>query len=173
MEDFFARHGEQISGVSSCFDRRVIMGSLTDICSPRGMAAHLTYHDVRLFDFPRWAEPLRDEIRENAEALASEAGLQIGFIRRKNFRKEERVKELLAQRGDQPGLVDGFSAMEPCISFRPWHDKQTGQTTLKARQAQCLHDYFYFVDKDLGPRLDQDVMTSTVWCCASRQPPTT
>ena len=45
MEDCFGRHGEQISGVSSCFDRRVIMGSLTDICSPRGMAAHLTYHD--------------------------------------------------------------------------------------------------------------------------------
>ena len=52
MEDFFARHGEQISGVSSCFDRVVIMGSLTDICYTRGMAAHLSYHDVRLFDFP-------------------------------------------------------------------------------------------------------------------------
>jgi len=150
MEDFFARHGQQISGVSSCFDRVVIMGSLTDICYPGGMAAHLTYHDVRLFDFPRWAEPLRDEIRDNAEALAAQSGLEIEFIQRKNFRKEERIKELIAERGEHPGLVHVFSAMEPCTSFRPWHDKQSGQTTLKARQAQCLHYYFYFIDQDLG-----------------------
>ena len=44
-----------LSGVISCFDRVVLTGTLPDICYAEGMAAHLTAHDVRLFDFPRWA----------------------------------------------------------------------------------------------------------------------
>ncbi len=150
MESLVSRHADQVSGVISCFDRVVIMGSLSDICYANGMAGHLSAHGVRLFDFPRWAEPLRDEIRKNAEAVAAKEGLEIDFIRRKNFRKEERIKQIIAVRGDHPGLVHIFSAMEPCISFRPWHDKQTHRTTLKTRQAQCLHYYFYFIDRDLG-----------------------
>jgi len=150
MDEFGARHEDQISGVLSCFDRVVITGSLMDICYADGMAAHLGAQDVRLFDFPRWAEPLRDELRQNAERLAAQEGLEIEYIRRKNFRKEERVKEIVAERGEQPGLVHVFSAMEPCTSFRPWHDKKTHRTFLKTRQAQCLHYYFYFIDADLG-----------------------
>ncbi len=146
MEALLARHEEQISGVISCFDRVVIMGSLPDICYPEGMAAHLSAHSVRLFDFTKWAEPLRNQIRANAEAVATQEGLEIDFIRRKNFRKEERIKDIVAARGDHPGLVHIFSAMEPCTAFRPWHDKQTHQTILKTRQGQCLHYYFYFID---------------------------
>ncbi len=150
MEALLARHEEHISGAISCFDRVVIMGSLPDICYPEGMAAHLSAHGVRLFDFAKWAEPLRDQIRVNAAAVATQEGLEIDFIHRKNFRKEERIKEIVTERGDHPGLVHIFSAMEPCMSFRPWHDKQTHRTTLKARRAQCLHYYFYFIDEDLG-----------------------
>jgi hypothetical protein len=114
------------------------------------MAAYLSAHGIRLFDFTRWAEPLRDELRHNAETLAAKEGLEIEFIRRKNFRKEQRIQKIIANRGEHPGLVHIFSAMEPCMSFRPWHDKQTHRTFLKARQAQCLHYYFYFIDVDLG-----------------------
>jgi len=150
MESLLTRYNDQILGVSSCFDRVVITGILPDICYPEAMAAHLWSHDIRLFDFTQWAEPLREEIRRNAEALAAQEGLEIDFIRRKNFRKEERINEIITERGDHPGLVHIFSAMEPCMSFRPWHDKQTHRTFLKMREAQCLHYYFYFIDKDLG-----------------------
>jgi hypothetical protein len=147
---WFSRHAEGIDGTISCFDRVVIMGSLLDICFPEAMAAHLSVHNIRLFDFPRWAEPLRNELRHNAETLAVQAGLEIEFIRHKNYRKEEQIKKIIAKRGEHPGLVHIFSAMEPCLSFRPWHDKQQHRTMLKSRQAQCLHYYFYFIDVDLG-----------------------
>ena len=55
---------------------------------------------------------------------------------------------MLAKRGTQPGLVHIFSAMEPCTSYRPWHDKETGHTYLHS--GKCLHYYFYFIDADLG-----------------------
>ena len=74
---------------------------------------------LRLFDYTRWAEPLRDELRHHTEALAQEAGLQIEFIRRhKAFRKEQRIKAIVAERGDHPGLVHIFSAMETCSAYQ-------------------------------------------------------
>ncbi|MFQ5668282.1 MAG: winged helix-turn-helix domain-containing protein [Candidatus Binatia bacterium] len=40
--------------------------------------------------------------------------------------------------------------MELCPSYRPWHDKRTGQTFLKPAAGKCLHYYFYFIDPELG-----------------------
>jgi hypothetical protein len=150
MNSFVERHAAKIRGVLSCFDRVVITGTLPDVCHADAMARYLSGHGVRLFDYPRWAEPFRDEVRAHAERLAGEHGLAIDFIQRKDFRKEERIKAILAQRGQRPGLVHIFSAMEPCASFRPWHDKTTGRTFLKSTQGKCLHYYFYFIDAELG-----------------------
>jgi hypothetical protein len=129
----------------------VITGTLPDICHPAAMAGYLGYRDIRLFDYARWAEPLRDEVRANAERLAAEAGLEIEFIRKlKAFRKEDRVQAILAERGDQPGLVHIFSAMEACSSYRPWYDKASGKTLFKPTTGKCLHYYFYFIDEQFG-----------------------
>jgi hypothetical protein len=150
MPAIIERYADRILGTLSCFDRVVITGTLVDIGHAGAMAAALTARGFRLFDYTQFAEPLRDEVRAMAEQLAAENGLVIEYIQRKNFRKEDRVREVLRPRGDAPGLVHIFSAMEACPSFRPWHDKTTHQTSLKSREAKCLHYYFYFIDPDLG-----------------------
>ena len=134
----------------SCWDRVLVFGTLPKICFAAGMTSYLNERQVRIFDYPRFAEPFRDQLRENADRLAAEAGIEIEFIRKRNFRKEKRVKEVLARRGEHPGLVAILSAMEPCSSYKPWHDKQTGSTFLKPDSGKCLHYYFYFMDADLG-----------------------
>ena len=144
------RYADQVLGVLSCFDRVVITGTLPEICHAGAMSGYLGSKGIRLFDYTKFAEPLRGEIRAHAERLAADAGLSIEFIKRKNFRKEKRIKEILQKRGDSPGLVHIFSAMEPCSSFKPWYDKATGKTTLKPTEAKCLHYYFYFVWEGLG-----------------------
>ena len=122
MATFIDQHAHEIRGTLSCFDRVVITGTLPDICHAQAMAGFLSRQGTRLFDYPRWAEPLRDEIRGHAEQLAQAHGLPIEFIPRTDaFRKEKRLKALIAERGDHPGLVHIFSAMEPCPSFKPWH----------------------------------------------------
>lgn len=144
------RYTKQIRGVLSCHDRVIISGTLPQLCYAEGMERYLRSQGIRLFDYPRFAEPYRERIRENAEAIAQENGLEIEFLRGSTTRKEDRVQEILKDRGDHPGLVCIFSAMESCPSYRAWHDKQTGETTLHGREAQCLHYYFYFIDADLG-----------------------
>jgi hypothetical protein len=151
MNPFIERHQDQVSGVLSCFDRVVITGTLPDIAHPKAMSSLLGYLGIRVFDYARWAEPLRDELRENAERLAAESGLEVEFIRRhKAFRKEERIKAIIAERGEQPGLVHIFSAMEPCSSYRPWFDKTKQYALLKPTSGKCLHYYFYFIDAQFG-----------------------
>lgn len=150
MTAFVERHAKNIRGVLSCFDRVVITGTHPAICHAQAMEGYLRGRNIRLFDYTKWAEPLRNEIRENAERLATEHGLEIDFIRRKNFRKEQRIKEIIARRGDHPGLVHVFSAMEPCTSYKPWHDKKTHKTFLKYTDGKCLHYYFYFIDEEVG-----------------------
>lgn len=60
---------------------------------------------VRIFDFAAFSKPLTEAIRNNAEAVAQAAGLEIDYIRKSNFRKEDKIKKVLAERGEHPGLV--------------------------------------------------------------------
>jgi hypothetical protein len=144
------RHIAQIEGVLGCWDRMLVFGTLPKICYAGGMTSYLYEHQVKIFDYPRFAEPFRNQLRENAERLAAENGLEIEFLRKRNVRKEDRVKEILNKRGEQPGLVCIFSAMEACSTYKPWHNKQTGKTYLLPDDGKCLHYYFYFVDEELG-----------------------
>jgi len=151
MNPFVERHQEDIAGVLSCFDRVIVTGTLPDICHPRAMAGFLGYREIKLFDYALWAKPLAEKLRANAEHLAAEVGLRIEFIRRlRAFRKEDRIQAILAERGDHPGLVHIFSAMEACSSYQPWHDKTSGRTLLKPDTGKCLHYYFYFIDEQFG-----------------------
>jgi hypothetical protein len=145
------RYAHHIAGSLACFDRIVITGSLPGICYAKGMESYLYAHDIRIFDYPAFVEPLRDELRDNAERLAREHGLEIEYIRStRSFRKEDRIQEILQQRGDHPGLVHIFSALEPCPSFERRYDKQRNRPRLVGREGKCLHYYFYFIDPQFG-----------------------
>src|SRR5271157_2765806 len=78
MVDFIERHAEKIEGVLPCLDRVVITGTLPDICHAQAATSYLFNHKIRIFDYTRFAEPLRDQIRNHAEKLASDHGLTIG-----------------------------------------------------------------------------------------------
>jgi hypothetical protein len=144
------RYADQLDGILSCYDRIVITGSLMPFCYAQGMTRYLYQHEIRIFDYAKFAEPLRERVRENAEALAKANGVQIEYIRKKGERKENRIQKILRKRGEQPGLVHIFGAMEACSSYRPWYDKATGQTYLKPDSSKCMTYYFYFMDEQLG-----------------------
>ena len=144
------RYANKIRGQLSCYDRIVIQGTLPGLCYAQGMTTFLNINKIRIFDYPRFAEPFRNQLRENAEKIAQDNSLQIEFIKKKNFRKEERIQQILKNRGDHSGLVHIFSAMEPCPTYKPWHDKKSHRTYLKPDSSKCLHYYFYFIDDQLG-----------------------
>lgn len=150
MATLVDRYASQLVGVISCFDRIVVQGTIPGLCYPDGMARFLTSHNIRYIDYPRFAEPYRNQIRSNAEQLARDAGCEIEFVRKSSFRKEDRITQILRLRGNHPGLVHIISAMEACASFQYRFDKEAQKSTLKYTVGKCLHYYFYFIDADLG-----------------------
>ncbi|MBT9438976.1 MAG: MarR family transcriptional regulator [Desulfobacterales bacterium] len=150
MELLTDRYADKIAGTLSCYDRVIIQGTLPGLCYAEGMTHYLKANGIRIFDYPQFTDPLRNELRDNAEQIAKDNNLEIEFIRKKNFRKESRIKAILEKRGNHPGLIHIFSAMEPCPSYKPWHNKKTHQTYLKYADGKCLHYYFYLIDDELG-----------------------
>jgi len=144
------KYEKKIVGVSGCFDRLLITGTLPEICFSQGITSYFLRNHIRIFDYLKFVEPFKDKIRANAEQIAQENGIEIEFIRKTHIRKEDVVTKILDKRGNKPGLIHIISAMESCSSFQPWHDKTSGRTYLRGRQGKCLHYYFYFIDPYLG-----------------------
>lgn len=139
-----------VAGILHCFDRIILVGSLMPICYPQGITKYFSQKGFKVFDISDIFKPVTDAIRENAERTAQENGLTIEYIRKKNFRKEDRIQQILRKRGSHPGMVHIFSALEPCATFRPWHDKTTHKTFFRPDTGKCLNYYFYFIDPEFG-----------------------
>jgi len=144
------RYAANLYGMLSCYDRIIITGTLPGACYAGGMTSFLYSRGIRIFDYPRFAEPLRERIRQRAHEVCEAAGVQIEHVNKSHIRKEELVARVLAARGDAPGLVHVISAMQSCASFKPWLDKSNGHIFLRPDTGKCLHYYFYFIDEALG-----------------------
>lgn len=144
------RYAANMNGVLSCYDRILMIGTLPGACYAGGMTSFLYSKGIRIFDYAKFAEPLRERIRECAQEVSKAAGIEIEHVNKSHIRKEDLVARVLQQRGDAPGLVHVLSAMEACPSYKPWHNKANGKTYLRGDTGKCLHYYFYFMDEDLG-----------------------
>ncbi len=149
-EGLVERYDERIAGVLSCYDRIVITGTIPSICYAKGMTSYLYANDILIFEYPKFAEKLRDRLRENAAKVAKAAGVNIEHVTKSYIRKEDIVAKAITRRGDHPGLAHVISAMEACDAYKPWHDKGSHKTFLRPDSGKCLHYYFYFIDEELG-----------------------
>lgn len=105
MELLTATHSKHISGTLSCFDRIILTGTLPQVCYAQGMTSYLYSKGIRIFDYPKFAEPFKDQLRANAEQLAIDHGIEITFVAKSHIRKEDLVKKVLEVRGTHPGRV--------------------------------------------------------------------
>ena len=145
------KYVDKIYGIITCYDRMIIQGYIPNWSHADAMTTYMKLNGIRIFDYPDFSQPLTEQVRQNAEKIAQENGIEIEFIRKLHaFRKDDRIQKIIAETGKTEGLVHIFSAMECCNTYKPWHDKTTGKTFLKFDQSKCLHYYFYFIDRELG-----------------------
>ena len=74
------RFAPNLHGVLSCYDRLVVTGTLPVACYAGRMTSFLYSRGVCILDYPRFAEPLRDRIRERAQQVCEAAGVQIEHV---------------------------------------------------------------------------------------------
>src|SRR5674476_742270 len=111
MELLTKRYEDKISGVLSCYDRLVLKGTLPTICYAQGMTGYLIRNNILVFDYTKFADPLREKIRINAEQLAIANNLTIEFIRSSKARKEDIVKKHFD--GEKRGLFIFYQLWKP------------------------------------------------------------
>ena len=63
-------------GALSCYDRIIVTGALPGACYPGGMTSFLCAHGIRIFDYPKFAAPLR----ERARAVGAANGVSIEHV---------------------------------------------------------------------------------------------
>lgn len=150
MDNFLENHKKNIVGVLECFDRIMIKGTMLGHCYAEGMTRYLFSQGIRIFDYPKFASSLRDDIKRNAEKIAQENNIEIQYIQKKGVRKEELVQKIIDKRGNHPGLVHIISVVENCSAFKPWFDHKKKKAYLVGTQGKCLHYYFYYIDEEFG-----------------------
>ncbi len=81
-KDLEERYAGNLHGVLSCFDRIIIVGTMPGACYARGMTSFLYQQSIRIFDYAKFAEPLRDRIRERAHQVCADVGVEIEHVRK-------------------------------------------------------------------------------------------
>ena len=145
------KYSEQIDGVISCYDRVNVKCVAGKFGYADGMAMFFYLIFMKIFDFVNVFKPVTEKIKENAEKIATDNGIEIEYIRNvKAFRKDDKIAEIIEARGDHTGLIKIYSQLETSKTYKPWTDKKTGKTSFKTDTIKCLHYYFYFIDTLLG-----------------------
>ena len=97
------RYDDRIAGVLSCYDRVVITGTLPTVCYADGMTKFLNASHVRIFDYPRFAEPLRELVREQAASLAAKRGSRLSTSARSISARKRWWRRCLSSAASIPG----------------------------------------------------------------------
>jgi hypothetical protein len=82
-------------------------------------AAKKYQNNIRIFDYAKFAEPYRDELKQNGQPIAEEASLEIEYIGSSGVRKEAVIESIIKKRRPYPGLVHIIPVMEACTSYKP------------------------------------------------------
>lgn len=104
------KYADKIYGTITCYDRMIIQGYIPGWSHAEGMTGYLKANSIRIFDFSNFSQPLTEQIRQNAQRIADENGIEIEFIRKlRAFRKDDRIQEIISKTGKTEGLIHIFS----------------------------------------------------------------
>jgi hypothetical protein len=115
-----------------------------------GMGKLLNSQGVLLKDFGTYAQRLSEQIIGHAEEVAQEAGRPMEYVASPKTSKEQLAHQIAERDGVREGLICVLTCVEPCQSFKVVKDKSEKKLKLVARQRQCLHVYFYYLDREFG-----------------------
>ncbi len=147
MKAFIDRYKDRIHGVLSCFDRMLFRGYLP-IMSGWSMAQFLKAQKVGSDELKTFLLANAERVKAHAQAMAQKHERPYQYLST-SLRKEDAARQLAERDGIEEGLVCIFSVLEPCrtfsLRFKP------AQAYAESAKRKCLHLYYYFMDRDLGP----------------------
>jgi hypothetical protein len=155
MDTFQSIHQESVLGTLTTFDRMIFKGHFTKLYPNGAFARLLNRQGVLLKDFKPYAEGVSQQIKQQAEQIASQAGRPFRYLEAAMTAKNGQSKEALAQQiavedNLKEGLVCVFYTLEACSTITVRGNRQTQKLEVIRRRTKCLHYYFYYLDAELG-----------------------
>ena len=146
---FLARHGGNVTGVISGWDRLRLQGTLRALYVSEIMQGYLWNAQVLWKDFKSHVCEVTDHIRSAAASAAADAGRPMLYLRG-TPRKESLVEEIRRRDQVDAGLIAVLSAVEPCRTWFVRGDRQERKLRLEIGWGKCIHLYFYLVHEVFG-----------------------
>ena len=143
MQEFIAKHRDDITGVLSGFDRLVFRGTLRSLSHTDGMLTYLAMNKVLLKDFGRHVQQVSEQLKQASLAEAGRLGRPVRYLDSSGIDKEALAKEIAAQDGIRQGLIGVLSCVELCRTFEVHRSREQKQLELIPRWRKCLFLYHY------------------------------
>lgn len=151
MKKFLARHGQQVLGVLSGFDRLRFRGTFRQLAHTDGMMSILDYLHVLLKNFGTFVDQTTQRFRAGMEEFAKRSDRPIEYLASPQENKEQLVQQILKERGvSRNGTIAIFSTVEVCRSYEIRRDRELKKILLQSALRKCLHYYVYLQDAKFG-----------------------
>jgi hypothetical protein len=150
MVCFLDRHQDNVIGVLSGFDRILFRGTLRSISYRDGLDRFLSYHDVLLKDFGRFAGGLSQTVKAHVQDLVAQSGRPYLYLESSKASKEKIAERICRDDQVAEGLICVWGCVEMCQSLAIRKDSKSKKLKLVSAKRQCLHYYFYYLDRDFG-----------------------
>lgn len=151
MRSFIQRYASKIKGVLSGFDRIRFRGTLRWLSNVQGMMTFMSKHHILLKEFNATMKARTDRIRAAGMDLAERAGRPHIYLYSSAVSKEQLAARIAKDDGVTEGLVCALTCVEPCMTHRVGPNRELQKLELRYHQGKCLHQYFYWLDPQLGP----------------------
>lgn len=150
MDEFIAKHRDQITGTLSGFDRLVFRGSLRSISFPDGLWHYLSANEVLLKNFGSHVDSVSRQLKDASFSEAKLLGRPVKYLSSPQQSKEEIAHEIQAKDGIRKGLICVLTCVEPCWSFEIHSNQETKKLELVSQYRKCLFVYHYRIHPTFG-----------------------
>ena len=150
MQEFIAKHRDEITGVLSGFDRLVFRGTLRSLSHVNGMDTYLAMNKVLRKDFGRHVQQVSERLKQASLAEAVKRGRPVKYLTSPQVDKEALARKIATQDGVRQGLICVLTAVELCRSFEVYRNRETKQLDLVQRWRKCLFLYHYSIHPRWG-----------------------
>jgi hypothetical protein len=150
MENILQGFGGKVTGVLRGFDRVRFRGYPRVLMMGGGIVDCLRHFGKKIEDFKTWAEERTEAIVASAEEIAASADRPWQYLNNSSEAKDQLARKIASEDGIKNGLICGFSAVEPCRTYKMIFKSGSGQPLLVPRQMQCKHVYHYYMHPKFG-----------------------
>jgi hypothetical protein len=150
MKNFMEMYNKIICGAISGWDRLRFRGTIRWLSNGSGINSYLSYRNILLKDFSKWAESITAKVRSKCAMQAEHLDIPLIYLQSASIDKEARARQIMAERNVETGPICMFSTVEPCLSALLKGNKATKKLELNMAPRKCIWIYQYWNDEHLG-----------------------